>query len=220
MDAQYSKINNGLDNPCGAAARSGAVPEWMAAPEIAALCRYLDDAKAQTALVMAGVPGAGKSSFLRILREKNHIRPEAYWLDPDATMKAMPEYRRDFAALGQDEAYARWELPARKAAYDGFEDARVMLRPIVIDMACARRENLEMVEALKEGGYDICMVHVQCPPQIAHARAMRRDRPMPYERIIERMDGIQELMPAFRRIADYFIALDNASAEAPYRPIA
>lgn len=207
MTAQLSQINKALD-----AAESG--PDGLSG-----LLRLLAGCPARTALVMSGIPGAGKSSFLQLLQSRGLIRPEAYWLDPDGAMKAMPEYRRDFKVLGQDEAYARWELPARRIAYAGFEEARRAGLPVVIDMACARRENLDMVRALKDGGYTVYMIQVLCPPEVAHQRARRRDRPMPLDRIIERMAGIAALAPEFRNLADDYLVLDNGAEEQPFRPL-
>ncbi len=172
------------------------------------------------AFIMSGIPGAGKSSFLKSAAQKGLLPFDAYCLDPDATMKSMPQYRADYAALGADKAYELWELPARKAAYDGFEAAIASRRHVVIDMACARAENLDMVTRLAQAGYYTRMVRIDCDVDTAYARAVKRDRPMPKARIVERAAGIAALEADFRALVDEYHILDNADSARPYRLVA
>lgn len=165
---------------------------------------------------VAGIPGAGKSTYVKQAIEGGMFPENAFLLDPDRVMLALPEYQEDFEKLGPVDAYQRWELPARALAYSLFERAVVQRFHIIQDMSFAREENYQHLQTLKDRGYQIFMVYIECPVGEALRRAATRLRHTPPQMIIDRAASLATLLPLYRALADDFLHLDNSDLENPY----
>lgn len=162
---------------------------------------------APTVYCMAGIPGAGKSTFVDAALKRGEFPAHAFLLDPDRVMNAIPQYRDDFQTLGAAAAFSKWELPARDLAYAMLDDAINLRCDIIKDMGCARRENYDKLKALKESGYRVQMYYIDHPVQDALKRIALRPRHTPEQLVRDRASGLVELIPLYRTLADEFTIL-------------
>lgn len=165
---------------------------------------------------VAGIPGSGKSTYVKQGIESGMFPANAFMLDPDQVMMALPEYQEDFEKRGPVDAYERWELPARELAYDMFQQAVVRRFNIIKDMSFSRTENYEKIKELKDKGYQVLMVYIECPVDEALRRAANRVRHTPPQIIRDRAQSLAALLPLYRELADDFLHLDNSNLESPY----
>ena len=73
---------------------------------------------------MAGIPGAGKSTFVARERSAGRLSKQAFVVNPDAVMEMPAAYVADVNAHGPAAAFARWEMPARTFAHALLDEAR------------------------------------------------------------------------------------------------
>lgn len=165
-----------------------------------------------TIYAMAGIPAAGKSTFVANRQATGVFPTQAYILNPDLIMHALPEYKQSCSAAGNKVAFKRWELPCRTVAYDFFNQAKSRNLDIIKDMGNARLENIEKIKALKESGYQVKVFFVYLEPNIAIERVKFRDRHTADEMIFERAASLKELLPELIKIADEFHAYDNSGS--------
>ena len=171
----------------------------------------------KTVYAMVGIPGAGKSTFLKHAFSFGLFPEEAFILDPDGTMVGLDGYQDHYDLHGADSAFQAYELPARKLAYQGLETACHQQRSIVIDMGCAREENFDMLQSLKAQGYALHLHYIFCPPEEAIKRALERDRFTPETMIYERYENLVSLIPKYMSLADRFVAFDNSDLSTPFQ---
>lgn len=168
---------------------------------------------APTVFCMAGIPGAGKSTFVERALRRGEFPANHFLLDPDRVMNAIPHYRDDFKTRGAAEAFLKWELPARTLAYALLDDAAQMRCDIIKDMGCARRENYDRLQALKESGYRVQMYYIDCAVGLALGRIKHRPRHTPEQLVRDRAMGLVELLPLYRELADEFTVLSFPDAQ-------
>lgn len=158
---------------------------------------------------MAGIPGAGKSTFVNAAIARGQFPGDSFILDPDRVMTALPEYQHDFEAHGPAESFLRWELPARALAYAMFDEASAGRLTIIKDMGCARSENYEKLKLLKNLGYRLMMFHIACDVDEAIRRSLTRPRHTPPDMIRDRAASLADLLPRYRALADEFTTIKN-----------
>jgi predicted ABC-type ATPase len=168
---------------------------------------------------MAGVPGAGKTTFVDKAIKDGVFPRDAFILNPDMVMEALPEYQQDVIEEGQAAAFTRWELPARLFAYDMATQAAENKSHIIKDMGCARQENLDMLKAFKDQGYKIVLNHIQCDPEIAHSRVADRARHTSKEMIAARYESILNLLPELKDVSDVYHSFENSEEGQPFAEI-
>ena len=158
-----------------------------------------------TIFVMAGIPGAGKTTFVNKMLAEGVFPNNAFILSPDRVMEALPTYQKDFVELGAEEAFQRWELPARKLAYDFYDMAVANGMDIIQDMGGARWEIYEMLKGLKEQhGYRLQMYWLNTPIEVALARIAQRPRYTSARMVWERYNVLQSLKSLYLRLCDCF----------------
>lgn len=156
------------------------------------------------AYIMAGIPAAGKSTYVDHQIKQGVWPKEAFILDPDRTMQAMPEYQQALRDLGAEEAFNSYEIPAREKAYDLFEEAFAKRQDIIKDMGCTRMENIAMVRRLKQAGYAIHVTAMITDVETAWARVQQRERFTPKDMIVERYAALQDRLPDLKALADTY----------------
>lgn len=168
---------------------------------------------------MAGIPGAGKSTFVEQAIARAQFPESAFILNPDRVMRLLPEYHESVEAHGAEKAFEMWEMPSRVLAYELVEIAGDSGVPIIKDMACARQENFDILQRLKSRGYTLHFYYIYCELDTAMDRARQRKRHAPEAMIRSRHKALQDLLPEFITLSDYFEAFDNTCLNAPFRNI-
>ncbi|AGH98225.1 AAA family ATPase [Micavibrio aeruginosavorus] len=167
-----------------------------------------------TVYCMAGIPGSGKSTYVDAAIARGDFPRDAFILNPDRVMEALPAYHDDVAALGAMAAFEKWEMPCRELAYDLLDQAAALRLNVIKDMGCARQENYDMLARLKSSGYRLHMIHLDCPVDLALARVQTRDRHTPATMVNDRAASLSALLPLYRELADHFMSISISQKQA------
>jgi predicted kinase len=152
---------------------------------------------------MAGIPGAGKSTFVAKARAEGLFPRAAFILNPDIVMEEIAEYRRDYEALGAAPAFARWEMPARELAYALAREAAAQRFPIIKDMGMARAENWRMLSDFKtRHGYAVELHAIRCPLDLALAGCASRARYFPEAQVRAREAALERLLAEYAHVPE------------------
>jgi predicted ABC-type ATPase len=184
--------------------------------EIARLVSATPSAKRPFFIHTLGGPGAGKTTFLRYLKEDlgNKIPFVAF----DKLMEALPEYQ---ACNDKKEGFEKYQMPARMAGYALLAEliakgCSVLLEHsggFLLNDETPRFQNVEMLAYAKTKGYSIMMVDLTTSLPVARERVLRRakieGRHVPLHYIDERHQVLQELIPHYRALADFFVEIRN-----------
>ena len=158
-----------------------------------------------TVYAMAGIPGAGKSTFVRQSKAMGHFPRHAFVLNPDEVMEALPEYKQTYDDQGAEVAFQHWELPTRDLSYEMLEVAIQSHLPIIIDMGAARPEHYNLLCRLKEEeGYLIEMHWLDISVATALERIKARSRFTPESMLLERKEALAHLIPQYKTLVNDF----------------
>jgi predicted kinase len=164
----------------------------------------------RTVYVLAGIPGAGKTTFVKKMIAEGNFPDTAYILDPDRLMEALPEYLNDRLKYGKEEAFKKWELPARELAYSFLVEAIRICADIIIDMGAARKEIYNILKKMKlENKYYIKMYWLETSLDVALKRIASRERFTPKEMVLKRMETLKELKESYLTLADEFFEISG-----------
>lgn len=159
----------------------------------------------KTVYVMAGIPGSGKSTFVNRMIGEGKFPARAFILNPDLVMEAMKEYQEAVEVHGYEQAFARWELPARELAYELLGKAVQLGLAIIIDMGMARPEGYGLLNDLKsKHGYYLKMYWLELPAALALERIRQRKRHTPESMVYEREAALKSLQPKYQALVDEF----------------
>lgn len=172
-----------------------------------------------TVYAMAGIPAAGKSTFVEMMQSKGEFPKEAFILNPDLVLNSLPEYIEDCKNSGAEKAFNTWDIPCRDLAYNLFEKAANHKLDIIKDMGNARLENIEKLQHLKKSGYCIKVFFIYLNTDIAIKRMQERERHTPVEMIVERAASLKTLVTDLQNVADVFQAYDNSGVKCDYKEI-
>jgi predicted ABC-type ATPase len=167
--------------------------------------------KKPTLFATCGIPGAGKSYFVDSKIKAGEFPSNAYILNPDRVMIALPEYQDDVKTMGAQKSYEKWELPARELAYTMAETAMDMKANIIKDMGCANPLSLKLIKQLKNKLYCIKMYYIHCEVSVAFDRINQRDFQIAKNEVRQRFKLLEDLLPHYQSLADHFEVLDNTS---------
>jgi len=172
-----------------------------------------------TVYAMAGIPGAGKTTFMRDALARRYFPQGAFILNPDLVMECIPAYHADHASMGPEDAFLKWEMPARTLAYELVAQAGAKGVPIIKDMGLVRAENWRILMDLRAKGYKIIIHHIICDVNEAVRRCATRERHFPAQRIYERARELDVLMAEFAGIADKVYRFNNTDIDNPFVPL-
>ena len=158
---------------------------------------------------MAGIPGAGKTTFY-------HSRPwpEHVFIGFDDIMESIPEYQTDLQKFGTAEAFAKWELPARVIGYELLRRSVENRKNIFVDNGGSSKAHLCLMQKIKLFGYTGEMYYISCSLETAIARAAKREkelnRHIPVETIKDRYIKTLENIKEYQKIVDKFHHFDSS----------
>jgi predicted kinase len=154
---------------------------------------------------MLGIPGSGKSTYVRDLPKRNTAV-----ISFDSIMETLPGYNSDMINRGIETAFANWEPPAREIGYEMLFRAVDRRFNIVMDHSGARPDHLEMLKHLRdEKDYTVSIVAMLVDTDVAIERAAKRTRYLPPAYIPERKKIIDAMLPAYQAVAHDFVAYQS-----------
>ena len=162
---------------------------------------------------MLGIPGAGKSSFLKILQQvwDQGNTPAATLLGFDQIMQAIPGYQKmDDKVAG----FANYEIPARVAGYRILDGLMAKRANILFDNGGSAESHPDLLrQARDKFGYRLVFVYLQTPIDVARARvdlrAVEAGQHTPLHYLEERATKLEKLILIYRTLTPYFYEIKN-----------
>jgi predicted ABC-type ATPase len=159
---------------------------------------------------MCGIPGSGKTTYTqRFLSNTGSFSLVQF----DTVMESLTGYQHDCKKLGIEEAFQRWELPARAIGYHLLQVLVEEKRNIFFDHSATNRKHLDLVKAVKKQGYQVEMHYIDCSVDEATKRVKAREtsiqRHTPLSLISERSQLLEELVPHYERLVDKFLRMST-----------
>jgi predicted ABC-type ATPase len=178
---------------------------------------HVDGVESPLLYATCGIPGAGKSTFVDQKLASGEFPRNAFILNPDRVMLAMPEYIKDANQFGAQKAYEKWEKPAWDLAYLMAEEALLNNCNIIKDMGCANPLSFDFVKRLKDKGYSMIMFYIHCDMNEAFKRIDQRAFQISKDSVAWRYESLQSLLPLYVEIAEEFHKLDNTNLDHPFQ---
>lgn len=173
-------------------------------------------------IVIAGGPGAGKSSFYRARKSMVLHNRDALHHSPDDIMLALSGYQADIESgtdRSLEQAFDTWELPARLLSESILECALEHKIDVVYDRSCALPSALEFMAKVKALGYELVIHGLHCDWVVAKERALHRQalegRHIPIETLKDRHQSILQLWPQYFKISDQAFLYDAMQENWP-----
>lgn len=161
---------------------------------------------------VGGIPGSGKSTFCRKLSE-NPDCASALYIGFDAIMEhVLLPYRKE-EAKNPEEAFRRWELPARIAGYELLKRAVAGKYPIIFEHSGALPRHLSLFETLLQEGYEIHFYYLSIAVEDAKQRVLNRKRQIPLALIDQRNSILRELLPEYQKICTTYKRIEPCEHE-------
>lgn len=169
---------------------------------------------------LCGIPGSGKTTYAGEFIELNK---DFAWLQFDAVMQALAGYREDCKSKGLEEAFRRWELPARNIGYHVLQLLLEERRNILFDHSATDRRHIMIIAKAKCMGYVTEMHHMECDLETALERVRRREsiieRHTPENLLHERKELLAEILPVYRHLVGKFVSVGQKSMIAHQAPV-
>lgn len=161
---------------------------------------------------MSGIPGAGKSTFYQTRTWPRHV-----FIGFDTIMEQIPEYQTDVRTSGPAAAFHKWEIPARIIGYELLRRAVSQRKNIFFDHGALNTGHIELLQNLKNLGYETEMYFINCAPEVAYQRTLRREqltlRHTPRTLIEQRQALAQTCLSEYRKIIDTIYIFDTTSGK-------
>lgn len=153
---------------------------------------------------ISGIPGSGKTTRAKQLLSEN---PNLLYVSFDEIMENISYYKSDFEEHGAEEAFRRWELPARYLGYELLKFGLTNRYPILFDHSNAFPDHIKLYEIIKGMDYTVEIHFLDVDLDIAIERAKQRIRFVPEEMIRNRYKLLEELNQQYNEIADTFMII-------------
>lgn len=157
-----------------------------------------------------GFSGSGKSTLLEYCHTQQEVFPaHAFFLGFDRIMESCEAYQKDYESLGAEEAFLRWEIPARALGYELLQEALKRKLHIVFEHSGARQDHVELLRHIKNDlGYKVTIMDTQRDPEKALEYSAQRARFQPIDYVLERKKAVDQLRPLYRALADEWNSYD------------
>lgn len=162
--------------------------------------------KKPTFYAIAGIPAAGKTSFIKQMLSENRLSTNAFIHNIDNALLNMPEYQKDFHDLGSVIAFEKWELHAKESAEKKLYAAMYECKDIIYDRSCGMEYSLAFIsKAVQVFNYNLIMYFLYCDIATAIQRARIREKQIglhsPKEQIIAKSKRLAAFFPEYINIA-------------------
>lgn len=169
-------------------------------------------------LHLCGIPGSGKSTYAANWIKRN---PHYYLVQFDSIMESLPGYET-LAGSCPQEAFLKFELPARAIGYKLLECLVENRRSILFDHSAANRNHPALIKTLAERGYAVEMHWLDCSPELAclrvKDRALKNKRHTPESLVYERAQILDELLPIYRSLTSVVEIRDGETKVQRFLP--
>lgn len=169
-------------------------------------------------LQVSGIPGSGKSTFCAAYPKKGFL-----YLSFDKIMSQLSGYQKELALNGAEQAYRKYEMPARIVGYEILRRALNMRLNIMIEHSGTNTAHLELFQNIKKQGYKTAVDFILCDTKLAIRRAAAREkiinRHVPEQLIVERAAKFKQYIAAYRKSADSVFFFDGADNFRPLNKI-
>ena len=159
---------------------------------------------------ISGIPGAGKSTFC-----KSHLPYNFLLLSFDKIMSSLSGYKRLLKEKGAEEAYKKYEMPARIIGYEILRRAINHHFNIMFEHSGTNPAHLEMFKNLPKRGYKTSVDFIICDTSLAikrsKIRAQKINRYVPESLIFERANGFEEYIKAYKKLTTQVTCFDGAN---------
>lgn len=161
---------------------------------------------------MLGIPGSGKSSFLKILQTEWQKKSNATLLGFDQIMQAIPSYQRMDDKMAGFEQY---EIPARLSGYRILDGLLAKHAHILFDNGGSAESHPDLLRHAKdELGYRLVFVFLNTPIDVARSRvdvrAVAEGQHTPLHYLEERAAKLEKLIDVYRTLTPHFYEIDNS----------
>lgn len=171
-----------------------------------------ESAENPTIVHMLGIPGCGKSTFIKQNKDKHFAN--YLIIGFDNIMESLPAYHEDIIKLGSVEAFKKWEIPARIAGYELLARAIEKKLNILFDHGGSPACHLELMSNIKSYGYKTVMYELSCKLDEAirrvKIREMRTKRHTPENMIRQRYELLKNRGFDYMLIVDEFHIIDTS----------
>ena len=156
-----------------------------------------------------GIPGAGNPTFCK------HSRwDERLFISFDKIMEALSGYQVDIYRQGTEEAFNRWEIPARIIGYEVLRRAVEKRADIYLEHSGVNMPHTVLIKNLKKRGYATEMYFILCNLEIACHRAELREkitnRHTSREMIVKRNELVKTYLDRYKTLVDDLYIYDTS----------
>ena len=164
---------------------------------------------------MLGIPGCGKTSFLKILKSvwSAETKSPASLLGFDQVMQSLPSYQSEADKIA---AFAKYELPAREAGYRILDGLLKKRAHTLFDNGGSAESHPDLLRSARDKlGYRLVFVSIETPVALARERvdirAVEKGQHTPLHYLEEHQAKLEKLIPTYRGLTQHFYTLDNSS---------
>ena len=150
---------------------------------------------------ISGLPASGKTYYARQMAAAH---ADFFHLAFDDIMESLSFYK-DEARRNREEAFRRWEIPARVIGYDWLEECLKRGLALVFEHGNTVPRHVAMYRMSRHTyGYTVHIHYIESGPETVKPRLARRERYFPLSEIDRRWALGQRLRPAYEAVADVF----------------